>query len=413
MVSPVTYRGSTVGEDEIKNCISYVSSFRFSSFSGKEWRFEFEPKQYCRWVCDSVTRKPVSFASPNLEETRRYLETLGVGDYLLAGMTGEGFVAVTDCAASRPLFVLRTGNGTEVVTNRLPNEPSGFLVEIVPGDMLLMLNPLGQTNCTFQAAAWPSQPDESTLLDRLKLSLERRVYGKSKVAVSFSGGLDSSLIAHLVSRKLSSRPRLILVTTYAKGYSDSVIPRRAAEMLDLELVEVPLEAEGCMQIIKGAGSRILWKSSMDAAIAIGFAAASSAARDLGCEDLLAGQGADEFFGGYRKYERVLHEPALLIQAMDKDQKSLYKGLARDAEAIRDGGCDPCFPYLDRVVIDYAKSIPANLRIKNGVRKAALREAAIQAGVPEAIAYAPKKAFQYSSGLEKMVRKLFTPFLVRG
>ena len=44
-----------------------------------------------------------------------------------------------------------------------------------------------------------------------------------------------------------------------------------------------------------------------------------------------------------------------------------------------------------------------INLVKDIRKVVLREAALKAGMPEDIAYRPKKAMQYSSGLQKFVK----------
>ena len=57
------------------------------------------------------------------------------------------------------------------------------------------------------------------------------------------------------------------------------------------------------------------------------------------------------------------------------------------------------------LINYSLQVPINLKINlvKDIRKVVLREAALKAGMPEDIAYRPKKAMQYSSGLQKFVK----------
>jgi asparagine synthase (glutamine-hydrolysing) len=49
------------------------------------------------------------------------------------------------------------------------------------------------------------------------------------------------------------------------------------------------------------------------------------------------------------------------------------------------------------------SIPVSFKIRDGERKAVLRRAAGLLGVPEELSNAPKKAAQYSSGIQKILR----------
>ncbi|MEM3624204.1 MAG: asparagine synthase-related protein, partial [Nitrososphaerales archaeon] len=62
------------------------------------------------------------------------------------------------------------------------------------------------------------------------------------------------------------------------------------------------------------------------------------------------------------------------------------------------------PYANIDLVKYALSLPLSLKIDplNDQRKLVLREAAIKAGLPKDIVLKRKKAFQYSSGLQKLL-----------
>jgi asparagine synthase (glutamine-hydrolysing) len=54
------------------------------------------------------------------------------------------------------------------------------------------------------------------------------------------------------------------------------------------------------------------------------------------------------------------------------------------------------------------SIPDSLKIRSpedGLRKLILRKASADLGLPKKIAEAPKKAIQYSTGIDKCIKKL--------
>jgi asparagine synthase (glutamine-hydrolysing) len=65
------------------------------------------------------------------------------------------------------------------------------------------------------------------------------------------------------------------------------------------------------------------------------------------------------------------------------------------------------PFLDNDIINLALDIPAKYKIKDNedvLRKHILRDAAKSIGVPDYIADRPKKAAQYGSGINKILKK---------
>jgi asparagine synthase (glutamine-hydrolysing) len=124
----------------------------------------------------------------------------------------------------------------------------------------------------------------------------------------------------------------------------------------------------------------------------------------GLKVVIAGQGADELFAGYRRYLRVsgagLEEELL----MDIERIAEVK-LQRDDAIAMANSLELRVPYLDREVVGIALGLSADYKIKEGRRKHILRLVARKKGLPEFIVERGKKAVQYSTGVEKALRML--------
>jgi asparagine synthase (glutamine-hydrolysing) len=123
--------------------------------------------------------------------------------------------------------------------------------------------------------------------------------------------------------------------------------------------------------------------------------------------ILLGQLADELFGGYRKYALKAQEegPEAAERMMREDARGCAdRGFLRD-EAACSSSCEVRFPYADAEVVSFADRLPLDYKIRGGERKAVLRAAAVELGLPEELAEAPKKAAQFSSGAAKLLNKL--------
>ena len=84
------------------------------------------------------------------------------------------------------------------------------------------------------------------------------------------------------------------------------------------------------------------------------------------ERILAGQGADELFGGYSRY---LHTQTL-AEDMEKDFQRLPRQLARDQAVAGLFGAYFSLPYMDCRVVAAARAIPARMRIVDGIQEEA-------------------------------------------
>ena len=230
-----------------------------------------------------------------------------------------------------------------------------------------------------------------------------RVAGRRRVAVSFSGGLDSSLLALLASR----HAEVVLCSAFAPGSRDEEQTGRAAGLLGMELKSAVLDQDEVARLTREAMLPPGESTPMDLALWSIYSTTSLLASEAGAETILLGQLADELFGGYSKYAARARDggEAEAERMMKDDARSCAeRGLLRD-EAACSARAEAMFPYADERVASFAWGLPFGFKVREGERKAVLREAAAEAGLPEELARAPKKAAQYSSGAAKLVGRL--------
>ena len=82
-------------------------------------------------------------------------------------------------------------------------------------------------------------------------------------------------------------------------------------------------------------------------------------------------------------------------------------LERDDAVSMANGVELRVPFLDKDIISLALDIPARYKIKDSddlLRKHILRDVAKSIGVPDYIADRPKKAAQYGSGINRILKK---------
>jgi len=212
-------------------------------------------------------------------------------------------------------------------------------------------------------------------------------------AVAFSGGVDSALVAHLA--------RLPCVVVGLRGSHDVRRAAAAARMMGLDLAIVtPTEKE-----VEEALARVVRvipdpTNPLEASIATTLSFVAAWAKEHGHTRILAGQGADELFGGYARY---LSSPDLAAE-LERDFADHERQRTRDQAVAALHGAYFSMPYLDVRVVRATRSIPAAERVRGEVRKYPLREVA-ERHIPAEIAQAEKKAMQYGSGIWRTIQRL--------
>ncbi|MGI0102934.1 MAG: asparagine synthase (glutamine-hydrolyzing) [Nitrosotalea sp.] len=251
--------------------------------------------------------------------------------------------------------------------------------------------------------------DEKMALARYKEvlfdSVRKRIDGRDKVGVIFSGGVDSVLIARIV-QMLSCD-----VTCYATGFKgspDVIAAIQSAKELGLKLnvhyldeEEIRSELENIIFSIESTNHL-----QVDVAIPI-FFAVKEAKKDM-VKVILTGQGADEIFAGYPWYPEILKREGskALNQSLWNDIENLYKDtLEREDKISMYHSIELRVPYLDPKVIDVAMSISDDLKIKGSNVKYLHRMLAQDVGVPLSIAWREKEAAQHGSHVHNNLLKI--------
>ncbi|MCS7142452.1 MAG: asparagine synthase C-terminal domain-containing protein [Aigarchaeota archaeon] len=234
------------------------------------------------------------------------------------------------------------------------------------------------------------------IYDAVKRSAPRR-----SLAVMSSGGVDSAILLK-VSADLGLAP--LAITVGLKGSNDFQAARYVATAVGADSVEVIMEKDDAVRSAKYVISSLSLKSAMDVSIATIFYSVAEVARSHNRRVLVAGQGADELFGGYHKYLRL--NESEISDVLRSDALNLWRdAVRRDYAASAIGGCALLLPYLDRTLFHFAMNLPPHLKLSGGERKVILRRVAEKVGLPREVAERPKKAAQYSSRLEGVLKPI--------
>lgn len=312
--------------------------------------------------------------------------------------TGE-LVCIRDAMGKKPLLLGRSG-GEVFLSSELKALDAADRFQMVPKGLSRVRLDNG-----IVATSREHQPPETIGCGLEQLLLEavakRLPAPDEPVGVFFSGGLDSSIVAALTAR---SRPGVRLYTLASPDASDDRSARLGAAAIGVASHQIiPLPSPASM---RGLLERIVYcsESYNPSIVSNGlctYLVAQAAAAD-GVRVVLTGEGADELFCGYHRFDRSdpwQRTRQQLIQDMEHTE------LRRLDMCSMAHGIEARCPFLDRAVVAYSDTLgyddlfaatPTSL-----LNKVTLRSA-FAAHLPPDILLGPKTSFDVGSGLRAMV-----------
>ena len=238
----------------------------------------------------------------------------------------------------------------------------------------------------------------------LLASMKKRTQDFDKVGIIFSGGIDSVIIAWLAKKMV---PEVICYTGGIRGSNDIVYARQIAKKLNLKLRVNELTQDEVEEMIPEVINTIEDTNAGQVEVAIPVYAAVKLAHEDGINVMFSGQAADELFGGYAWYARVVEKEGYqkLRDHMTQDLLLLYKEtLEREDKITMAHSIEMREPFLDIEVIRCSMGMDLKLNIKGAsdiVGKHVHRKLAQKLGIPKNIAYRIKEAAQHGSGMHSI------------
>ena len=144
-----------------------------------------------------------------------------------------------------------------------------------------------------------------------------------------------------------------------------------------------------------------------ASIGVPFYWAAEKAAEENFKVMLAGQGADELFGGYQRYVNEYCKDGIeaVRKTMFNDVIRIHdSNLERDLKITSFHNVELRVPFGSFDLAEFA----IELKIENKTdtqRKLVLRKMALNVGMPNLMTEKPKKAVQYSTGINDAIKRI--------
>ena len=326
------------------------------------------------------------------------------GSYCMVIQGKLGTICLRDPLGCKPLYIGRNNNSLSISTQKSILMNSNLSVEdFIPGTAMILENELTIDARNLSPTSY-SQYDANTLLTLLKNSIASRIGNKKTIGVSFSGGIDSSILISIANEFTEIKAFNVRM----KDSHDFENAKKLANLLGIDLIEIEPKIDHIPEDIPHITSIAEIIRPMDVSIALGFYYVAKTAKEHNVSTLFVGQLADELFGGYARYIRTLSEesPQFVTDMMNSDVHQAYtKNFERD-EKITSPFVDLFVPYASIPLVDFALSCPIESKIDpaNEIRKVILRSVAKKLKLPDEIIYQTKKAIHFSSGIDKVVKR---------
>jgi asparagine synthase (glutamine-hydrolysing) len=246
------------------------------------------------------------------------------------------------------------------------------------------------------------------LCKTLYSTVHNLIKDKDKVAVAFSGGVDSTLLSK-ICKDLKIK---ISIITIGFPYSHDLLFSTHISNLISEThnhIKYELNDVDFTKTLQYVKSKISCNnlSHIENCIAFYYLSKTVKENDLG-EFFLTANGLDELFCGYNKY-RLYYDKGynFLNKFMEEKLFNEFHLMNEISYIIEDTGIKSIQPFMTDSFINFAKTIPLKYKIKNAddfLRKHIIREIALDVGVPKESAMYPKKALQYGSLIHKHCNK---------
>lgn len=236
--------------------------------------------------------------------------------------------------------------------------------------------------------------DQSAVSVAFDRTMERLRNDPSPLTVLFSGGVDSSLVAHA----LRGHPDLELLTVGTAASHDMRWGKSAAGLLGLPWCGAVVGPRQVDHILEQDHDLLEGTEGTLRAVAVSFAVALRESRP---SRVVTAQGVDELFLGYAHF-RGLEGEALERKYRSDLATLLEREWPRALQMARREGRTLVAPFLEPDLLAASRSLPLRTLAWTTEAKPWLRRWAEERGLPPELAHRPKKALQYGSGIGRMV-----------
>ncbi|MNM08616.1 Asparagine synthetase [glutamine-hydrolyzing] 1 [compost metagenome] len=246
----------------------------------------------------------------------------------------SGFVKpVISSRAMRQVFTYWSTLGDTSVFEHISSVPPGSMLVCQKGEVRIapywsFTYPAG---CTKETCSLEDYIEELDV--RLTQAIERRLLSDVPVSFYLSGGLDSSLILAIASRRLSRRPDTFSLTFEDRHFDESRYQRAMLDTLETNHHEVRYSMDDLPGVIRETVRHTETPLVRTGAFPMFVLARLVGSR--GRKVVLSGEGSDELFGGYDLFREVKIRTFVSRNPDSNFRSALYKRVNQFVNGLND------------------------------------------------------------------------------
>jgi asparagine synthase (glutamine-hydrolysing) len=291
----------------------------------------------------------------------------GMFAFVAIDLKSGQFVAARDPFGEKPLYLIQSQTGflfCSEIKPLLSAAETGDVMLLPPGYVLTKsyCKPFTVLPHRPEADLTPGSAKDLDAL--LSSAVEACIPPDLPVASFFSGGIDSTLIAHYARRLRPEAPGYFLGEETAPDYPYAA---RYAEATGFDLRAVPFDGAG-EETFASVEAVIAVTESFEPSVirpSVCYHALSRAVHGDGYRVVLVGEGADELFCGYAPLEATFAE-GMAVGGPVRDQ---CLALMNRSALQRTDRCTMAFqiearsPFLDRTVVEHVFQLQASALVE--------------------------------------------------
>ncbi|MBN2637483.1 MAG: asparagine synthase B [Bacteroidales bacterium] len=250
--------------------------------------------------------------------------------------------------------------------------------------------------------------DKKLLKEALEKAVHSQLMSDVPYGVLLSGGLDSSIIAAIVSKYAQRRvessdlkeawwPRVHSFAIGLEGSPDLKASRKVADHIGSVHHEFVYTVQEGLDAVKDVIYHLETYDVTTIRAATPMYLMARKIKSIGVKMVLSGEGSDEIFGGYLYFHKAPNGQALHEETVRKISKLHLYDCLRANKSMAAWGVEARVPFLDKEFMDVAMRInPEDKLVKEGkMEKHILREI-FSDYLPEEVAWRQKE--QFSDGV---------------